>query len=49
MIRAHDGPLAAMSFDMTGAKIATASNKVCFRVIQMLNRFSNMAFSPRER
>lgn len=28
MINAHDGPLAAMAFDMSGAKIATASNKV---------------------
>ena len=35
MIRAHDSQLAAMSFDMTGTKIATASNRVCFRVIHM--------------
>ncbi len=31
MISAHDGPLVAMSFDMSGTRIATASNKVCHR------------------
>lgn len=28
MISAHESPLAAMAFDMTGTKLATASNKV---------------------
>ncbi len=30
-ISAHNGPLVAMSFDMSGTRIATASNKVCRR------------------
>ena len=28
MIGAHESPLAAMAFDMSGTKLATASNKV---------------------
>jgi hypothetical protein len=28
MISAHESPLAAMAFDMSGTKLATASNKV---------------------
>jgi len=28
LIPAHDGPLAAMAFDGTGTKLATASNRV---------------------
>ncbi len=28
MISAHEGPLAAIAFDMSGTRIATASNKV---------------------
>lgn len=29
MISAHESPLAAMAFDISGTKLATASNKVC--------------------
>jgi hypothetical protein len=28
MISAHESPLVAMAFDMSGTKLATASNKV---------------------
>ena len=31
MISAHHSPLAAMAFDMSGLRIATASNKVSLR------------------
>ena len=31
MISAHYSPLAAMAFDISGVRIATASNKVYFR------------------
>jgi hypothetical protein len=33
MISAHESPLAAMAFDMSGTKLATASNKV-FRILR---------------
>lgn len=29
MIPAHDSPLAALAFDASGTKLATASEKVC--------------------
>ena len=41
MINAHDGPLAAMAFDMTGAKIATASNKVYSFYDELLSTCEN--------
>lgn len=31
MIPAHDSPLAALAFDASGTKLATASEKVCLR------------------
>ncbi len=37
MINAHDGPLAAIAFDMSGTKIATASTKVCDRTLDLMN------------
>ncbi len=30
-IIAHNGPVVALAFDMSGTKIATASDKVCRR------------------
>ena len=35
MISAHESPLAAIAFDMSGTKLATASNKV-FDIIKKI-------------
>ncbi len=50
MISAHDGPLAAMAFDLGGTRIATASNKVCRKkmiydgYIEIFNREQSFEF-----
>ena len=44
MIRAHDGPLVAMSFDMSGSRIATASVRVRSRRIKISQLYQNMDF-----
>jgi hypothetical protein len=44
MISAHDGPLVAMSFDMSGTRIATASNKVCQRNWNIVNTLKYIMF-----
>jgi hypothetical protein len=44
MIGAHESPLAAMAFDMSGTKLATASNKVTIKVQEIVD--SNDYCSP---
>ena len=49
MISAHESPLTAMAFDMTGTKLATASNKVCRQSVRVYaHKYMNELFS-RER
>jgi autophagy-related protein 18 len=39
LINAHTSPLAAISFDMSGTRIATASTKVCDRNLGIMDLF----------
>lgn len=41
MIPAHDSPLAALAFDASGTKLATASEKVC-----VFKSFPSLKVSP---